>query len=78
MYKEENEMRIKEITSQHRRDFYAKYECENCGHVEVGDGYDDVFFHTKVIPEMVCKKCGQKSPKNYIPRETKYPDGMVV
>ena len=34
-------MRIKQINRQHRRDFYADYECENCGYIEKDkSGYD--------------------------------------
>lgn len=53
-------MRIKTILSQHRRDFYAVYECDHCGH-ETGKqpGYDDANFHQNVIPSMKCPKCGQ-------------------
>lgn len=36
-------MKIKEITSQHRRDFYAVYECEHCGDETTGYGYDKVY-----------------------------------
>lgn len=72
-------MRIKQINSQSRRDFWADYECENCGHIEKDkSGYDDANFHQSVIPDMVCKKCGKKSPTNYRPLTTKYPAGQVV
>ena len=47
-------MKIKEITSQSRRDFYAVYECDHCGHTEEGRGYDDAYFHKSVIPNMPC------------------------
>lgn len=58
-------MRIKEKINQSRRDFKAVYECEHCGHEEIDRGYDDHYFHEKVIPEMVCKKCGKKAdPKS--------------
>ena len=67
-------MKIKEITSQSRRDFYAIYECEHCGHTEKGSGYDDDNFHRNVIPNMKCGKCGEKSPDNYRPLGTKYPE----
>ena len=70
-------MKIKEITSQHRRDFRAIYECQHCGHEQKGTGYDDTNFHEKVVPEMVCSKCG-KVGGEYEPMETKYPDGMNV
>ena len=71
-------MRIKEITSQNRRDFYAIYECEHCGFTKKGSGYDDANFHANVVPNMVCDKCGEKGPENYRPLATKYPEGMQV
>ena len=72
-------MRILKIISQYRRDFYADYQCEHCGHIEHNKaGYDDTYFHTDVIPEMICKKCGKKSGDDYRPLTTKYPDGMQV
>ena len=71
-------MKIKEITSQHRRDFYAIYECEHCGHEAKGGGYDDTNFHANVIPAMVCSKCGKKAADNYRPLATKYPDSMNI
>lgn len=52
-------MKIKQIISQHRRDFTAIYECQHCGHEERGSGYDDAYFHTQVIPGMKCSKCGK-------------------
>ena len=52
-------MRIKKIKSQQRRDFYAIYECEHCGHTQRGSGYDDDNFHQNIIPKMKCKKCGE-------------------
>ena len=67
-------MKIKEIKSQHRRDFTAIYVCEHCGHEEEGYGYDDTNFHQNVIPNTKCGKCGEKAPDNYRPLTTKYPD----
>lgn len=71
-------MKIKAITSQSRRDFWAIYECEHCGAEEKGYGYDDSNFHKNVIPKMACKKCGKKSPENYRPLATKYHDCEVI
>lgn len=72
-------MKIKKITWQHRRDFRAIYECENCGNVTKEKwGYDDANFHNNVIPNMVCDVCGHKAPKNYRPLATKYPEYMEV
>lgn len=51
-------MRIKARISQSRRDFTADYECESCGAVTRGTGYDDTYFHAVVIPAMVCAACG--------------------
>ncbi len=72
-------MKIKKIISQHRRDFRADMICEHCGHIEERkSGYDDSYFHQKVIPEMVCKKCHKKAPADYNPRPTKYADHEIV
>lgn len=71
-------MRVKEITSQNRRDFRAIYECEHCGYTEEGRGYDDAYFHNSVVPNKVCPTCGKKAGANYRPLATKYPEGMQV
>lgn len=71
-------MRIERIVSQHRRDFTAIYVCEYCGHTHEGGGYDDSYFHTTVIPNMKCRKCGKMANKEYRPLATKYPDDKVV
>lgn len=71
-------MRIKEIVSQHRRDFTAIYECEHCGATKEGYGYDDTTFHLNVIPKMTCPRCGEMAPENYRPLTTKYPDHQNV
>lgn len=72
-------MRIKKIVEQHRRDFTAIYICEHCGSTrKMSGGYDDDNFHRNVIPNFKCKKCGKKASKEYLPLETKYPEGFVV
>lgn len=71
-------MRIKKIISQHRRDFWADFECEHCGHMEYKRGYDDENYHNNVIPNMECKKCGEKAETNYRPLATKYPEGYQI
>jgi len=71
-------MKIKEITSQHRRDFQAIYECEHCGFTENGYGYDDAYFHQNVIPEMICDNCKKKAPEDYRALTTKYPEGYHI
>lgn len=72
-------MKIKKIISQHRRDFWAIYECEHCGHeTEKTRGYDDQNFHQNVIPKMECDKCGKTAAEDYRPLTTKYPEGMQL
>jgi len=71
-------MKIKEITSQSRRDFQAIYVCEHCGNEERGSGYDDIYFHEQVIPKKKCSKCGKTADENYRPLTTKYPDGFQI
>lgn len=71
-------MKIKEIVSQHRRDFTAIYECEHCEHTYTGSGYDDDHFHTNVVPGMACPKCNKKADGSYRPLTTKYPDSETV
>ena len=71
-------MKIKEITSQSRRDFYAIYECEHCGHTKKGSGYDDDYFHRNVIPEMKCDKCEKTASENYRPLGTKYGADEII
>lgn len=75
-------MKIKEIVRQHRRDFYAIYECENCGAItRRQSGYDDRNFHDNVIPNMKCEKCGKSRNDLGItaePTATRYPAWMQV
>lgn len=74
---------MKEINriSQHRRDFYADYKCEECGHIENHiSGYDDTYFHTEVVPAMKCKKCNKSSIdlNSTIEDRTIIPAGIVI
>ncbi len=71
-------MKIEKILNQHRRDFMAIYVCEHCGATEQGFGYDDSNFHQNVIPNMICKACGEKAPADYRPLTTKYGEGETV
>lgn len=72
-------MKIKQITSQTRRDFWADMECESCGYVEKNvSGYDDANFHENVIPNMKCNSCGNTSPKSYRSLATKYPENYQI
>lgn len=71
-------MKVKEITSQNRRDFYAIYECEHCGATKKSYGYDDTNFHVNVIPKMKCEKCGKTAKDNYRPLTPRYHDWETV
>ena len=74
-------MKIKQITSQSRRDFSAIYECEGCNHEQTGSGYDDRNFHDNVVPAMKCEKCNKSRNELGIKGEevqTKYPSWMTV
>lgn len=71
-------MKIKKIISQHRRDFKAIYVCEHCSNEEEHSGYDDIYFHSNVIPKMMCSKCKKSASEDYKPLTTKYPEGKVV
>jgi len=71
-------MKIQKITSQHRRDFEAIYECEQCGHTLQGQGYDDDNFHVNVIPAMVCPECLAGADPDYRPLSTKYEAHIVI
>lgn len=69
-------MRIKTKINQYRRDFIADYECEFCGHVYRGSGYDDSHFHREVIPSMRCSECGKSSGQ--VSSSPSIPDGVVM
>lgn len=72
-------MRIKKIVSRNRRDFWAIYECEHCGHTHEDYGYDDKHFHENIIPKKKCPSCGQVAvATDYLPLATKYQEGDVV
>lgn len=71
-------MRIKEILTQHRRDFTAVYECEHCSNTYEGRGYDDSHYHLTVVPNMRCSKCGKRASLSYVPRAPRYPDEAII
>lgn len=72
-------MKIKEILSQIRRDFTAVMECEHCGATQLNKyGYDDDYYHQKVIPAMKCNACGKSAADTYRPLQPKYAAHQVV
>lgn len=63
-------MRILEYRPIGGRDFHATMECEHCGEKqEITTGYDDAYYHQRVIPEMTCLACG-KNRAGEIPAES--------
>ena len=54
-------MKIIKMVNQHRRDFNAIYECEDCGYKVEQSGYDDRNFLDNVIPNIKCGECGKSS-----------------
>ena len=72
-------MKIKQITHQSRRDFWADLECEHCNHVQkLANGYDDSHFHTNVIPAIKCEECGEVAPSTFRAMAPKYSADTVV
>jgi len=71
-------MKIKKITFQSRRDFHAIYECEHCGEVKEGSGYDDSYYHNYVIPAMTCEVCGKTAPESYRGLAPKYSEDTII
>jgi len=75
-------MKIKQILSQHRRDFTAIMKCEFCNHEEKDNGgYDDRYYHDNVIPNMKCSKCGESTLSKggeITKTNTKYPEGFQI
>lgn len=55
-------MKLKFVKPTSSRDLYGKVECEHCGtEAELRGGYDDGFWHDKVLPAWHCKveTCGK-------------------
>lgn len=75
-------MKITKMLSQHRRDFTAEMTCEFCGTKDIDDsGYDDSYYHSQVIPNFKCPKCGKSTVSggaSIEPQATKYPDGLQL
>ena len=71
-------MRIKEITKQIRRDFWAILECEHCNATQSHCGYDDDYYHGNVIPRIKCLKCSKTANETYRPLKTKYHKDEIV
>lgn len=69
-------MYLKSKIRQHRRDFVAVYACSFCDHEQQGEGYDDAYFHTQVIPAMPCGGCGKTG--GHLTSSPDVPAGVVL
>ena len=55
-------MKIKEITFQLGNDFHAIMKCEFCDCEKIlKSGYNDDFYHHKVIPNQKCPNCDKST-----------------
>ena len=71
-------MKIQRMTSISRNDFTAIMECEFCGGTqELKTGYDDGYYHERVIPAMTCHACG-RTRGGSIPKERNDNGGRSV
>ena len=69
-------MKIQKYLDSMGNDFSAIMECEHCGKThKLTTGYDDGYYHRKVIPAMTCKSCG-KNRAGEIP-EVKNDNGII-
>lgn len=65
-------MKIKEVTWQNRNDFYAILECEHCDNntQPLKTGYNDSYYHAKVLPSIACVKCRKDRSGNITDQNT--------
>ncbi len=53
-------MRILDLSGSLGRDLYGKLQCEHCNAIEkLSGGYDDSYWHNRVLPSFHCKSCGK-------------------
>lgn len=75
-------MKITKKTHQYRRDFDADIKCEFCGNEEkLMGGYDDHYYHTKVLTAITCSKCGKSTESgggSIDEPQLMYPEGFQV
>lgn len=51
-------MYIEAISNQYGNDLYGTLKCEHCGSTEkLSGGYNDHFWHSKVLPSFHCTSC---------------------
>lgn len=64
-------MKIREITSTHNNDFRAVMVCEHCESTQqLNTGYNDSYYHSRVIPAMVCVTCGKDRAGEVTPEKS--------
>lgn len=57
------------MLSTNRNDFTATLICEHCNNEQhLGSGYNDGFYHEKVLPSITCRSCN-KDRSGTIPPE---------
>ena len=67
-------MRITAFLTHYRNDFTANMVCEHCGvEQKLTTGYNDEYYHEKVIPAMHCPSCGLNRAGNPHPVEEDLP-----
>lgn len=52
-------MRIIEIVTQNRDEFWALMECEHCRQTMLGEGHDIPYWHNRELPALKCPQCGK-------------------
>lgn len=73
--KEETIVKIMKITRTSGMDFWGKFQCEHCGSVSEGRGYNDGYYKTNVLPFCKCPACKMQSIKG--PVKVSY-DGFKI
>ncbi len=62
-------MRIAKVIARHNKQMNLRFECEYCGYVFIGTGYDCEYFHESVVPELACDSCGKTAGSGFVPKE---------
>lgn len=53
-------MKILRLNEGNGRDLYGELVCEHCNAVSLlQGGYNDAFWHTRVLPAWHCEECGK-------------------
>ena len=71
-------MKIKEIIKQEGDEFNAIFECEFCGDLFEGYGYDEPDFYSYILPGTKCIECGRTSNNKYGPMGRNLVEGNLI